>query len=198
MESIGRYSVISELGRGGMATVYKAHDAKFGRDVAIKVLPPEFLHDASFARRFNEEARIIAGLEHRCILPVYDFGEADGIPYIVMRLMTHGSLLEEIRAVGPLPFSRVAHLLSQIADALDYAHANNIVHRDLKPANLLLDDAGNVYLSDFGLAKLVRESQPAQGTIVAGTPSYMAPEQALDQRRKFGQAAETERRIRAG
>ena len=101
MDNIGRYSVIAELGRGGMATVFRAYDPQFEREVAIKVLPPQFLHDLTFAERFNNEARTIARLEHRCILPVYDFGEANGLPYIVMRLMIHGSLSDEIQGMGP-------------------------------------------------------------------------------------------------
>ncbi len=115
-EKIGRYEIKAELGRGGMATVYRAHDPKFKRDVAIKVLPEQFLHDPNFLSRFNQEAKVIAGLEHRNILPVYDFGEADGVPFIVMRLMPHGSLHDHlIAAHGPgLSLVDTVRFVSQI------------------------------------------------------------------------------------
>ncbi len=176
-DKLGPYEILSEFGRGGMATVFRAYQPSMGRHVAIKVLPEQFLHDPTFLARFTNEARVIAALEHPRILPVYDFGEAAGAPYIVMRLMPHGSLRDRL-CVGPLPLPEVIRIVGQVAEALDFAHAQKIVHRDLKPDNVLLDEAGNVYLSDFGIAKVVEASAAASGTMVVGTPSYMAPEQA--------------------
>ncbi len=178
-QQIGRYQITTELGRGGMSTVYLAHDPQFDRDVAIKVQPREFLHDPTFLERFSQEAQVIARLEHRNILPVYDFGEADGLPYIVMRYMPHGSLkerLENAEGTG-LPLPEIVKITRQIAEALDFAHAHNVIHRDLKPDNVLLDADGNAYLSDFGIAKVIETSMTFSGTLVMGTPSYMAPEQ---------------------
>lgn len=179
LEQIGRYQIKTEIGRGGMSTVYLAHDPHFDRDVAIKVQPREFLHDPTFLERFSQEAQVIARLEHRNILPVYDFGEADGLPYIVMRYMPHGSLrdrLEDVTGTG-LPLPEVVKIIRQIAEALDFAHDHNVIHRDLKPDNVLVDEKGNAYLSDFGIAKIIEASMTFSGTLVVGTPSYMAPEQ---------------------
>jgi serine/threonine-protein kinase len=178
-QQIGRYQIKTELGRGGMSTVYLAHDPQFDRDVAIKVQPREFLHDPTFLERFSQEAQVIARLEHRNILPVYDFGEADGLPYIVMRYMPHGSLRDRLENASgnDLPLPEIIKLTKQIAEALDFAHDHNVIHRDLKPDNVLIDEAGNAYLSDFGIAKVIETSMTFSGTLVMDTPSYMAPEQ---------------------
>lgn len=179
LQQVGRYEIKSEHRRGGMSTVYLAYDPKFNREVAIKVLPREFLHDPTFLERFSQEAQVIARLEHRNILPVYDYGETDGLPYIVMRYMPHGSLrdrLDKASGIG-LPIPEIVKTIRQIAEALDFAHDHNVVHRDLKPGNVLLDDVGNAYLSDFGIAKVIEVSMTFSGTLVMGTPSYMAPEQ---------------------
>ena len=128
-EKIDRYEVIDLLGRGGMATVYKANAPRFDREVAIKVLPPEFLHDPSFKARFEREARTIAKLEHNAIVPVYDFGEQSDQPYLVMRYMPGGSLQEKIKA-GALKLLETSKIISRIADALDDAASRGIVHRD--------------------------------------------------------------------
>jgi serine/threonine-protein kinase len=174
--TIGRYEIKRELGRGGMATVYHAFDPSFGREVAIKVLPREFLHDPDFRKRFQREARIIAALEYPSIVPVYDFGEENEQPYIVMRLMTGGSLTDRLQQ-GGLPVPQVIDIMERLARALDRAHARGIVHRDLKPANILLDDEGEPYISDFGIAKMTAESSTFSKTAIIGTPAYMSPEQ---------------------
>jgi serine/threonine-protein kinase len=174
---IGRYEIKSELGRGGMATVYRAHDPRFKREVAVKILPREFLHDPNFRARFEREAQTIAALEHPAIVPVYDYGEEDGQPYLVMRLMTGGSLSERL-ANGPLSLLETSTILSRLAPALDRAHGLGIVHRDLKPGNILFDGDDNPYISDFGLAKLTQSSTQLSQTGVMGTPAYMSPEQA--------------------
>jgi len=178
-EKIGIYEVKSELGRGGMATVYRAYDPRFEREVAVKVLPSELLHaDPQFRLRFEREAKIVAQLEHTAIVPVYDVGEANGQPYFVMRYMNGGSLSERIKA-GGLTLDDAARILGAIAPGLDEAHSKNIVHRDIKPSNILFDKRGNPYISDFGIAKLSQaQAGNVTGSAIIGTPAYMAPEQA--------------------
>ncbi|MBI3761446.1 MAG: serine/threonine protein kinase [Chloroflexi bacterium] len=180
-DKLDQYEIIAELGRGGMATVFKARQRSMNREVAIKVLPEQFLHDPNFLARFTNEARVIAGLEHRSILPVYDYGEIGGAPYIVMRLMPSGSLRTRLKS-GPIPAAEVVRLIGQIAEALDFAHARGVIHRDLKPDNVLLDDQGNAYLSDFGIAKVIESTAQTTGSMIVGTPSYMSPEQAKGQK----------------
>ncbi len=179
-ETIGRYLVQAELGRGGMATVYRAVDPRFKRDVAIKVLPRQFLHDPSFRTRFEREAQTIAALEHPAIVPVYDFGEDNEQPYLVMRLMTGGTLAEKLH-LGALSLTQVAAILGWLAPALDEAHRQGIIHRDLKPSNILFDQWDKAYLSDFGIVKLVEGSGATltDTSTALGTPAYMSPEQVL-------------------
>ena len=178
-EKIGIYEVKSELGRGGMATVYRAYDPRFEREVAVKVLPHELLHaDPQFRLRFEREAKIIAQLEHSAIVPVYDVGEAEGQPYFVMRYMNGGSLSERIKS-SVFSIDEAVKILEVIAPGLDEAHSKGIVHRDIKPSNILFDKRGNPYISDFGIAKLTQaQSGSVTGSAIIGTPAYMAPEQA--------------------
>ncbi|MCA9935516.1 MAG: serine/threonine protein kinase [Ardenticatenaceae bacterium] len=176
-EKIDRYEIVRELGRGGMATVYLAQDPRFDRLVALKVLPRQFLHDTTFLERFNREARTIARLEHTAIVPVYDFGEYEGQPFLVMRYMSGGSLSDRLQT-GALPMKQVADILRRLGDALDYSHSRGVVHRDLKPGNILFDDRDNAFLSDFGIAKLAEATANLTGTAIIGTPAYMSPEQA--------------------
>lgn len=178
LERIGRYEIRLELGRGGMSTVYHAYDPRFKRDVAIKVLPREFLHDPLFRTRFEREAETIAALEHPAIVPVYDFGEDDGQLYLVMRYMAGGSLADRLEK-GPYQLPEIVMVLTRLAPALDKAHAMGVVHRDLKPGNILFDEDNNSFLTDFGIAKLAETSVGLTGTgSMVGTPAYMSPEQA--------------------
>jgi serine/threonine protein kinase len=176
-EKIGIYEIKSELGRGGMATVYLAYDPRFEREVALKVLPREMLHDPQFRVRFEREAKTIAKLEHSAIVPVYDVGEEDGQPYFVMRYMTGGSLSDRL-GKGPLTMQDAAHIIERIASALDEAHAKGFIHRDLKPGNILFDRAGEPYISDFGIAKFTSSQTNVTGSAIVGTPAYLSPEQA--------------------
>jgi serine/threonine-protein kinase len=176
-QKIGRYELIDELGRGGMATVYRAHDPRFKRDVAVKLMPAQLLSDATFRARFEREAQMIAALEHPAIVPVYDFGEEDKQPYLVMRYMPGGSLADKL-ASGPLPPAEASHIIARLASALDQVHVRGIVHRDLKPANILFDQYGEAYLSDFGIARLSEATTNLTGDSIVGTPAYMSPEQA--------------------
>lgn len=174
---IGRYQIIGEIAHGGMATVLRAHDPRFKREVALKLLPRPFVADTQFRTRFQREARTIASLEHEAIVPVYDSGEQDGQPYLVMRFMAGGSLAERI-ARGPLALEEAAGVLARVASGLDHAHSHGVIHRDLKPGNVLFDPSGLAYLSDFGIAQISEAtiSLTVSGAII-GTPAYMSPEQ---------------------
>jgi len=178
-EFVGRYELIAELGRGGQATVYLARDPSLARNVAIKLLPHEFVRDSSFQERFRREARALARLRHPAIVPIYDFGEHDGRPFIVMEHLDGGSLSDYLRSAGSLQPDIAISILEQVASALDVAHGEGVVHRDLKPGNVLFDRNGRAYVADFGIAKLADTTQAlTQGTM--GTPIYMSPEQAED------------------
>lgn len=176
LEKIGRYQIKKELGRGGMATVYHAYDPSFERDVAIKVLPRAFLHDPQFRARFEREAKTIAALEHAAIVPVYDFGEEEGQPYIVMRMMSGGDLTGRLKE-GSLSYQEAAKITERLATGLDAAHQKGVIHRDMKPGNILFDRDDNAYLSDFGIARLTHGSHTLTGENIIGTPAYMSPEQ---------------------
>lgn len=184
-EKIGRYEVKSELGRGGMATVYRAFDPNFDREVAIKVLPREMLHDPQFRSRFEREIKMIASLEHPSIVPVYDTGEFNEQPYFVMRFMNGGSLSDVIEK-GGISIQDTAKIVEKVAQGLAYAHRKGVIHRDLKPDNILFDENGEPFISDFGVAKLTESTSNLTGSGVIGTPAYMSPEQAqgveIDQR----------------
>lgn len=177
IQRIGRYEVKAKLGQGGMAAVYRAHDPRFKRDVAIKVLPPAFLDNAMFRARFEREAQVIASLEYSGIVPVYDFGEQEGQLYLVMRYMPGGSLADRISLVPP-KLSEIVHIFNHLAPALDHVHEHGIIHRDLKPGNILFDQYDTAWISDFGIARLNEGSATLTGDAVIGTPAYMSPEQA--------------------
>lgn len=173
---LGQYEIVELIAKGGMASVYRARQPALGRDVAIKVLSRHFMHEDTFIERFNREVEIIASLQHPHILPVYDFGQYEEMPYIVMAYLGGGTLEDHIKA-GNVPLIEIRRLARQISSALDYAHGKNIIHRDFKPANILLDEEGNTYLADFGLSKITQVASNITGTAVLGTPAYMAPEQ---------------------
>jgi predicted Ser/Thr protein kinase len=188
--TIAGYEILNELGRGGMGIVYRARQPHLDRLVAIKVLPAEASKDSSFTERFTREARALARLNHPHILTVYDFGQAEEQSYFVMEYVDGTNLRQRLRA-GPLPVADVLQIVSQVCEALQYAHEEGIVHRDIKPENILLDRKGRVKIADFGIAKLLTR-KPGDYTLtgpwqVMGTFHYMAPEQLenpqqLDQR----------------
>jgi predicted Ser/Thr protein kinase len=179
--TFGPYQILEPLGRGGMASVYRAYEPGLDRYVALKILPGEFLHDEGFAERFRREAKVIARLEHPNIIPIYNFGieEKSRAPWMAMRVISGGAL-SGIMKKSRLTPDRVVTILGGAAQALDYAHGKGVIHRDIKPQNILLDEAERVYLADFGIAKMV-EGQPGltQTGMISGTPQYMAPEQAM-------------------
>lgn len=180
-QMLGSYRIISQIGEGGMATVYKAYQASMDRNVAIKVLPSQLANQKEFAGRFRQEARIIANLEHPHILPVFDSGESDGVSYLVMRYLEAGTLKEKMES-HPLSLNEIDRIFTQLADALSYAHGRGVIHRDLKPSNALIDSQGNLFLTDFGIAKLLENTSHFTKTdTVMGTPAYISPEQAQGQ-----------------
>jgi serine/threonine protein kinase len=175
--TLGQYRIVEEIGRGGMAIVYRAVQPSIGREVAIKVLPTHYSQDAAFLQRFSHEVQVIASLQHPHILRVYDFGEQDNKPYIVMEYVPGGTLATYIDDMpSGLPTEEVLRLTTQIAGALDYAHRQRVIHRDFKPSNVLLDMDLQPYLADFGIARVLGETSSITGSGIIGTPAYMAPE----------------------
>jgi serine/threonine protein kinase len=177
--TLGAFRILHQIGEGGMAKVYQAYQPSMERYVALKVLPSHYAEDPQFIERFIREARTIAALEHRNILPVFDFGEQDGITYMAMRYV-EGGTLKELLNKGRLTMHDILDLMVQICSALDYAHRRGVIHRDVKPSNVILDSEGAAYLMDFGIAKVLGKSGDLTATGAAiGTPAYMAPEQAM-------------------
>ena len=176
----GQYEITEEIGKGGMATVYRAYHKNMDRHVAVKLIRPSILRDQIVRDRFQREAKLIAKLEHPHLLPVHDFDGEHDPPYIVMRFL-EGGTLKQVMAAGELPEEETLYLLRQVASALDYAHRQGIVHRDLKPSNIMVDTEGNAFIADFGIARVedVGEDLTETGAAV-GTPGYMAPEQAKE------------------
>jgi predicted Ser/Thr protein kinase/negative regulator of sigma E activity len=176
---LGKYQVVAPLGEGGMAAVYKAYQPGMDRYVALKILPRHFASDPEFVGRFEQEAKVIARLQHLHILPVHDFGEDDGYTYIVMPYVERGTLAGQLKG-QPLPLEQIERVISQVGDALHYAHSRGLVHRDVKPSNILIDEQGNCLLTDFGVAKIVEgTSKFTQTGAIIGTPEYMSSEQIL-------------------
>jgi Tol biopolymer transport system component/tRNA A-37 threonylcarbamoyl transferase component Bud32 len=184
--SFGPYTILAPLGAGGMGAVYRARDAKLGRDLAIKVLPPEFAADRERLARFEQEARAASALNHPNIITIFEVGEAAGTPYIAMEVV-EGRSLRDLLDEGKLPLRKAIGIAAQIADGLAAAHERGVVHRDLKPENVMVTKSGHVKLLDFGLAKLTAVEQTEETMRMAGqthpgavmgTVGYMSPEQA--------------------
>ena len=181
--TFGPYEIESLLGSGGMGEVYRARDTRRERLVALKVLPDIFSHDEEYLSRFRREQHVAARLREPHVIPIHDYGEVDGRLYIDMRLVDGEDIGALVRRVGPLPPSRAVHLISQVGEALDAAHAEGLVHRDVKPSNVLVTAADFVYVVDFGIARPIGTSRTAltiTGATV-GTLDYMAPERFTNQ-----------------
>jgi serine/threonine-protein kinase len=176
-KQLGQYQINSRIGRGGMATVYRAWQPALGRSVAIKVLAPHFAGDQEFVARFRREAKSAAQLKYAHIVTIFDVGEQDGTHYIVMEYLEGQSLHDLIKATGSMPLERVIHIAGQVASALDYAHQRGFVHRDIKPANIIVGPNDHTTLTDFGIAKAISGTSLTQTGTMVGTPQYMAPEQ---------------------
>jgi len=181
---IASYQLEEEIGRGGMAVVYRARDVRLGRWVALKVLALDYAQDEAFRQRFIRESQTAASVDHPNIIPIFDAGEASGVLYIAMRYVAGHDLHSLLHSAGPLPVARALSIVGQVASALDAAHACGLVHRDVKPANMLLGGvadtgrADHVYLSDFGISKQLNATSSLTMTgQVLGTLNYLAPEQ---------------------
>ncbi|MGF1625434.1 MAG: serine/threonine-protein kinase, partial [Alphaproteobacteria bacterium] len=179
IEAIGRYRIESVLGRGAMGVVYKGYDEGIDRFVAIKTVHRNLLsgeEGADWLQRFRREARAAGRCLHQNIVTIFEFGEQDGMPYIVMEFVEGRELSDIIRGAARVDRKQAVDIVSQVLDALNYAHANGIVHRDIKPGNIIILKDGTVKVTDFGIARIDSTSMTAHGSVV-GTPSYMSPEQ---------------------
>ncbi|MDM8526772.1 serine/threonine-protein kinase [Anaerolineales bacterium HSG24] len=182
---IGQYEITGKIGEGGMATIYKAYQESVDRQVAIKVLTEEFAKNSKAVKRFEQEVKSVARLEHPNILPVHDFGTQDGFYYMVMRYVEGGTLSDLLEKKSQLSLEQSIKIASDIARALNYAHSRDVIHRDIKPSNILIDQLNEVLLTDFGIAKsmdAVQNTRLTRTGLVMGTPDYMSPEQAQDNR----------------
>lgn len=188
-QTLGSCLLEKRIGQGGMGTVYLARQARPARNVAVKVLSPNLAMDNQiydeFLARFRREADVIAKLEHVNIMPIYEYGEQDGLAYLVMPYLTGGSLRDVLARHSALPLDEVVAYIDQAASALAYAHAQGVIHRDLKPANFLLHADGRLVLADFGIARIMEERSPGATLTktgsTLGTPEYMAPEMVRGQ-----------------
>lgn len=175
-KTLKSYEICEQIGAGGFGAVYRAIQQPIGREVAIKVILPEFANKADFVRRFETEAQLVARLEHPHIVPLYDYWREPGGAYLVMRYLRGGSLRESLAQHGAWDAPRVAQMINQVAGALSFAHLQGVVHRDLKSDNIVIDLEGNCYLTDFGIAKHAGGSEDQAPDTIIGTPAYMAPE----------------------
>jgi WD40 repeat protein/transcriptional regulator with XRE-family HTH domain len=178
--AIRGYELGERIGTGGFGVVYRAVQPLVEREVAIKIVLPQYADHPEFIRRFEAEAQLVARLEHPYVVPLYDYWREPGVAYLVMRLLRGGSLQARLKG-GPLALDAVASLLEQIGAALHAAHRAGVVHRDLKPANVLLDEDGNGYLADFGIAKNLNLEDQTQAGAILGSPAYLSPEQILSE-----------------
>jgi hypothetical protein len=182
-QQLGAYRILSLLGRGGTAEVYKAFHPALKREVAVKVLLAEVSHDADWVRRFRQEAELLGRLDHPHILPIYDAGEHDGRPYLVMKYMGDSRTLRTVLSGRPWPLNKVVKIVGQVADALDAAHRAGVVHRDIKPSNILVTPDLKCLVFDFGIAKPYQRDQETTGSgLIVGTPEFMSPEQCKGDR----------------
>lgn len=187
-QMLGPYRVVSRLGHGGMATVYKGYHERLNRHVAIKVVQPGLVQEPASLARFEREAQIVAQLEHPHIVPIYDFAEHEGQPYLVMKHID-GLTLKALLSQGPLSLDAIVGLMTAIASALDYAHARGVLHRDIKPSNILIGQDGTPYITDFGLARIAHSGDSTLSeNMLLGTPQYISPEQAMGDRALTPQA----------
>jgi serine/threonine protein kinase len=188
--SLGNYELLEEMGRGGMGVVFKARETKTGRIVALKMILGNHLASREHLQRFQTEIRLMAKLEHNHIVHLYETGEWNGLLYFSMQCVEGSNLARKCQE-GPINSTDAAHVVAKIARAVAYLHSRGIVHRDLKPGNILLDTQGQVYVTDFGLAKILEggDAQTKSGVII-GTPSYMSPEQACGRTKNIGPASD--------
>ena len=177
-ENVGPYRLIEKLGKGGMATVYKAYHARLDRYVALKALHPAFMENEGFLDRFQREAKVVARLEHPHIVPIYDYSEHEDRPYLVLKYVK-GQTLKSYLNGNHLSYREIKRIFQAVSSALVYAHHQGVLHRDIKPSNVLIEEGGQIYLADFGLARIAETSQTTMSAqMMMGTPHYISPEQA--------------------
>ncbi len=182
-ENVGPYRIVEQLGQGGMATVYKAFHAALDRYVALKALHPAFGEDPNFEARFQREARLVAKLEHPHIVPVYDYAEHEGRPYLVMKFI-EGDTLKARLLKGPLTAAEILNVVESVGSGLGYAHKQGILHRDIKPSNVLIGTDSHMWLADFGLARIAQAAESTLSSdMIMGTPQYISPEQAMGEKK---------------
>lgn len=175
---VGAYQITEKIGSGGMATVFKARQPRLERDVAIKVMHQNISQDTNFLARFEREARIVASLDHPNIVPIYDYDEHQGQPYLVMKYVK-GYTLKDILRAEPIETGDILRVLTAVGSALDFAHKRGVLHRDIKPSNIIIDERGDAYLMDFGLARIAQSGESTMSAdVMLGTPHYISPEQA--------------------
>jgi serine/threonine protein kinase len=180
--TVGPYAIQELLGQGGMATVYKAYHPALDRYVAIKAMDASLGQERDFIERFRREARVIGKLDNSHIVPVHDFDEHNGQPYIVLKFID-GQTLRDRMLASPLSELEILRVVSAVGDGLQYAHNRGVLHRDIKPSNVLVANDGKVYLTDFGLARIVENASTLTGDMILGTPHYISPEQAINSER---------------
>jgi len=181
-ESVGPYRLVEQLGQGGMATVFKAYHSTLDRYVAIKALHPAFSQDPNFLTRFQREAQVVARLEHPNIVPIYDYAEHEGRPYLVMKFIEGETLKARLKR-SPIDLEEINLVVESVGAALSYAHEKGILHRDVKPSNVLIAKDGRIYLADFGLARMAEAGESTiSSDMMLGTPQYISPEQAQGRR----------------
>ena len=176
--TLGKYQIVSRIGRGGMGAVYKGYDPLLDRYLAVKVLAPHLVWEEGFVERFLREARAAARLKHPHIVTIHDVGQVQNWYYFVMEYLEGFALNDIIQQCGALPICDVLKITKSLANALDYAHGQNLIHRDIKPANIMVDHNGHITLTDFGIARAAQERRMTSTGTVLGTPEYMSPEQA--------------------
>lgn len=181
-QTVKGYKINDHIGVGGFGSVYKAFQASVGREVAIKVILPDYANQPEFVRRFESEARLVARLEHPFIVPLFDYWREPNSAYLVMRYYSAGSLKDALDRQGTFSLKASARIFEQIAGALNVAHRNGVIHRDLKPGNILLDEDGNAYLTDFGIALHLDENRDAPTDRFSGSPAYVSPEVLREQK----------------
>ena len=178
-ENVGPYRIVEQFGQGGMATVFKAYHASLDRYVALKALHPAFNQDPNFEARFQREARVVAKLEHPNIVPIYDYSEHEKRPYLVMKFI-EGVTLKARMDQGPLSSEEITKIVDAVGSGLAYAHKQGVLHRDIKPSNVLIATDGQIYLADFGLARIAQSGESTLSSdMIMGTPQYISPEQAM-------------------
>jgi outer membrane protein assembly factor BamB/predicted Ser/Thr protein kinase len=177
-KQIGKYTLVKEIGKGGMGVVYLAHDAESGRQVALKILPSELTRNPQYVERFRREAKAVSQLDHPHIIKVYEIGEQQGLHFFAMEYLSGPTLGAALKRNGRLPVPKAVQITIDIADALDLAHSHGIIHRDVKPDNILSDESGIFKIMDFGIARIEEGTRLTVTGSIMGTPEYMSPEQA--------------------